>query len=81
MLKTITLVAVANLVAVTLGLSVAQAGNYNQSHGYRFERCYHKHHGYNEVLLSPLRLRLLQAPFPEVVLSSSTRARVRSPAR
>ena len=48
MLKTITLVAVANLVAVTLGLSVAQASNYKQSHGYRFDRCYYKHHGYND---------------------------------
>ena len=48
MLKTITLVAVANLVAVTLGLNVAQASNYNQRHTYRFERCHYKHYGYND---------------------------------
>ena len=48
MLKTITFVAVANLVAVTLSPSVAQASNYNQRYGYRYDRCYHKQHGYND---------------------------------
>ena len=51
MLKKITLVAVANLIAVTLGLGVAQASNYNQS--YRFDHCYDKHHGYSYRYHSP----------------------------
>jgi hypothetical protein len=48
MLKTITFVAVANLVAVALSPSVAQAGNYNHRYGYQYDRCYHKHHGYTD---------------------------------